>query len=339
MRLSTLGLSLTSLTLLAVTGECIRLTTWNIRYDWDDKIPVSDTIASLPSRLQEPSPYYPRASTERPWSSRRIGVAALLEFQAPAVVSFQEASDHHVRDMKTLLGNDWDWVGLGRDGGKASGELNPIFFDKTQVQLKSWDTFWLTNTPFEFSQYPGAGSVRICTVARLSVGDKNLTVVHTHLDDQSDAQRRLAASLIMHRVRYEVATTGATVFVKGDMNSPAEGTDNGAYRIFTGTLPPVAINSTFASKFAIPKDSPLPSNFTMLDTRGTTPRSKVVGHFSTFTGFHRLGDLSEYGRIDFVLGASHDNWKSVAYKADEALYDDGVYLSDHRPVTVDIVLP
>ena len=31
--------------------------------------------------------------------------------------------------------------------------------------------------------------------------------------------------------------------------------------------------------------------------------------------------------------------ESVAYKADEALYDDGVYLSDHRPVTVDLVLP
>ncbi|KAG9073973.1 hypothetical protein FRC06_011016 [Ceratobasidium sp. 370] len=198
--------------------------------------------------------------------------------------------------------------------------------------------FWLTNTPFEFSQYPDAGSVRTCVAARLSVGGKNLTVLHTHLDHESDAQRRLGASLLLHRARYEAATTGATVFVKGDMNSPAEGNDNGAYRIFTGTLPPVAINSTFASRFAIPENSPLPSNFTMLDTRGTTPREKVVGHFATFTGFKELGDMSEYGRIDFVFGDSHANWKSVAYKADEALYDDGVYLSDHRPVTVDIVL-
>ncbi|KAG9087449.1 hypothetical protein FS749_002906 [Ceratobasidium sp. UAMH 11750] len=336
MRLPIFSLGLAAL---LATGQCIRLTSWNIRYDWDDKIPVSDTIASLPSRLKQPSPYYPKASTERPWSSRRIGVAALLQFQASAVISFQEASAHHVRDMKTLLGNDWDWVGLGRDGGKADGEMNPIFFDKTQVQLKSWDIFWLTDTPFEFSQYPGAGSVRICTAARLSVGGKNLTVLHTHLDHLSDAQRRLGASLILHRARYEAATTGATVFIKGDMNSPTEGQDNGAYKIFTGALPPVAINSTFASRFPIPENSPLPSNFTMLDTRGTTPREKVVGHFATFTGFHNLGDTSEYGRIDFVFGDSHAKWKSVAYMAAEILYDDGVYLSDHRPVTVDVVLP
>ncbi|KAG8731546.1 hypothetical protein FRC10_001651, partial [Ceratobasidium sp. 414] len=320
MRLSALGLGLASFTFLSVTGQRVRLTSWNIRYNWDHGVSISDTIKSLPDRLLAPSEYYPSASTERAWIDRRIGVTALLDFQAPAVVSFQEASTMHVQDMQTLLGDHWDWVGLGRDkNGKVGGELNPIFFDN--------------NTPFKPSQYPGAGSVRICTVARLSVEGKNLTVLHTHLDDESDDQRRLGASLIMHRARYEAATTGATVFVKGDMNCPAEGKDNGAYRIFTGTLPPVAIDPTFTSKYSIPTNSSLPSNFAMLDTRGATPRANVVGHFATFTGFHKLGDLSEYGRIDFVFGASHNNWKSVAYKADEALYDDGVYLSDHRPVT------
>ncbi|KAG9081006.1 hypothetical protein FRC06_005922, partial [Ceratobasidium sp. 370] len=147
------------------------------------------------------------------------------------------------------------------------------------------------------------------------------------------------ASLILYRARYEAATTGAPVFVNGDFNSPAEGTDSGAYKILSGALPPVDVNSTFAAKFAVPEDSPLPNNFTMLDTRGTTPRSKVFGHFATYTGFSNLGSTSVYGRIDFVFGASHVNWQSVAYKADEALYDDGVYLSDHRPVTVDLVLP
>ncbi|KAG8728462.1 hypothetical protein FRC10_004961, partial [Ceratobasidium sp. 414] len=74
------------------------------------------------------------------------------------------------------------------------------------------------NTPFEVSEYKGAGSVRTRTVVCLSVEGKSVTVVNTHLDHLSDGQRRLATSLIMHRVRYEIATTGATVFVKGDMN-------------------------------------------------------------------------------------------------------------------------
>ncbi|KAG9120469.1 hypothetical protein FRC07_004030 [Ceratobasidium sp. 392] len=340
MRPSVLILSLASLTSLLGAGQCIRLTTWNLRYDSQpDNTTVADTLSALPDRLQEPTSFYPDASRERPWSSRRVGVAALLEFQAPTIISFQEALFRQVQDLKELLGADWDWVGIGRDDGKARGEFSPIFFNKTLVQLKSWDTFWLSDTPFDVSKYPSAGSYRICTVAHFSTGGKNLTVLNTHFDDQSDDQRRLAASLILHRARYEAATTGASVFVNGDFNSPAEGTDNGAYRIFSGRIPPVAINSTFTSKFAIPSKSPLPSNFTMLDTRGTTPRSKVFGHFATYTGFSKLGVTSPYGRIDFVFGASHVNWKSVAYKADEALYDDGVYLSDHRPVTVDLLLP
>ncbi|KAG8703797.1 hypothetical protein FRC09_003935 [Ceratobasidium sp. 395] len=284
---------------------------------------VADTLSSLPDRLKEPTSFYPDASRERPWSSRRVGVAALLEFQAPTIISFQEALVRQVEDLKKLLGDDWEWVGVGRDDGKLRGEFSPIFFNKTIVRLKSWDTFWLSNTPFDVSKYPGAGSYRVCTVAHLSVGGKDLTLLNTHFDDQSDDQRRLAASLILYRARYEAATTNSPVFVNGDFNSPAEGADSGAYRIFSGAIPPVAINSTFASKFAVPGKSPLPSNFTMLDTRG----------------FSKPGVTSPYGRIDFVFGASHVNWQSAAYKADEALYDDGVYLSDHRPVTVDLLLP
>ncbi|KAH7337423.1 Endonuclease/exonuclease/phosphatase [Rhizoctonia solani] len=317
----------------------LRLTTWNLRYDsQSNNLTVADSIASLPDRLKEPEPYYADASHEKPWSTRRIGVAALLRFQGSPIISFQEALVRQVRDLKELLGENWDWVGVGRDDGLESGEFSPIFFDKSVVQLKSWDTFWLTNTPFDVSKYPGAGSYRICTVAHLSAGGKDVTLLNTHFDDQSDAQRRLAASLILHRAKYEAATTKAPVFVNGDFNSPAEGTDNGAYEIFTGKLSPVPINATFAEKYAVPADSLLPENFGMIDTRGSTPREMVFGHFATYTGFSNPGNTSPYGRIDFVFGASHVKWQSVAYKADEALYDDGVYLSDHRPVTVDLIL-
>ncbi|KAF8607107.1 hypothetical protein BDV93DRAFT_520017 [Ceratobasidium sp. AG-I] len=318
----------------------IRLTTWNLRYDSQpDNLTVSDTLATLPDPLVQPNPYYADAAREKPWSRRRVGVSALLEFQGSGIISFQEALVRQVKDLKDLLGDDWEWVGVGRDDGVERGEYSPIFYNKSLVGLKSWDTFWLSNTPFDVSKYPGAGSYRICTVARLSVGGTPLTLLNTHFDDQSDTQRRLAASLILYRAKYEAATTGGAVFVNGDFNSPAEGTDNGAYRIFSGAAAPVAINATFAEKYAVPAENPLPEDFSMLDTRGTTPRQKVFGHFATYTGFSNLGNTGPYGRIDFVFGASNVKWESVAYKADEALYDDGVYLSDHRPVTVDLVLP
>ena len=49
-------------------------------------------------------------------------------------------------------------------------------------------------------------------------GEKNFTVLNTHLDDQSDDQRRLAASLLLTRARFEAVTTGEPVFITGDFN-------------------------------------------------------------------------------------------------------------------------
>ncbi|KAF8752062.1 Endonuclease/Exonuclease/phosphatase family [Rhizoctonia solani] len=292
MRFVGLVLSLV-LTATLTVATSLRLTTWNLRYD---------------SQSNNLTPYYADASHEKPWSTRRIGVAALLKFQGSSIISFQEALVRQVHDLQELLGKEWGWVGIGRDDGVERGEFSPIFFKKSVVELKSWDTFWLT-CPFVHQW-------------------KRFTLLNTHFDDQSDAQRRLAASLILYRAKYEAATTQAPVFVNGDFNSPAEGTDNGAYKIFTGVIAPVAINATFAQKFAVPKNKPLPR-----DSRWSTR-----GSDATREGFSAPGYTNSYGRIDFVFGASHVKWQSVAYKADEVLYDDGIYLSDHRPVTVDLVL-
>lgn len=81
-------------------------------------------------------------------------------------------------------------------------------------------TFLPSNTPFEPSKFPGAGSVRICTAAHFQVTgtDKKFTLLNTHLDDQSDAQRRLAGSMLLTRARFEAVTTNAPVFVQGDFN-------------------------------------------------------------------------------------------------------------------------
>lgn len=76
------------------------------------------------------------------------------------------------------------------------------------------------NDPFEPSVYPGAGSSRICTAARFSsiASGKVFTVLNTHLDDQSDEQRRLAASMLWARARYEAVNKTGPVFVIGDFN-------------------------------------------------------------------------------------------------------------------------
>ena len=182
---------------------------------------------------------------------------------------------------------------------------------RSDVELVSNDSFWTSNTPFEPSRFPGAGSFRICTATSLILKSDPAAPVHftylnTHLDDQSDDQRRLAASMMLVRARYEAYKTGGPVIITGDFNSPSTGTDSGAYQIITGQLAPVAVNATFAAKYAVP-NSTLP-DFTMLDLKAETPREYVSGEFATYTGFNAPGDASVYSRIDFVYGGSNGKW-------------------------------
>lgn len=82
------------------------------------------------------------------------------------------------------------------------------------------------NTPFVPSKFPGAGSVRICTASRLSYTPPpsatsppiTFTLLNTHLDDQSDSQRKLGASLILTRAKFEALRTGGVVLITGDFN-------------------------------------------------------------------------------------------------------------------------
>ncbi|KAJ7346392.1 hypothetical protein DFH08DRAFT_213898, partial [Mycena albidolilacea] len=185
----------------------------------------------------------------------------------------------------------------------------------------------------------GAGSFRICTVVHLQLktGDHtNFTFLNTHIDDQSDAQRRLAASVILYRARFEAVTTNNPVLVAGDFNSPPTGADSGAYNIFnTGVTPPVAINATFAAKYAVAPQSPA---FSMLDLRAEAPRRVVKSTFATFTGFTAPSLTSSWQRIDFLFGGTNGGWTADGYRVESSRTDDGVLASDHRPVFADVTL-
>lgn len=165
-------------------------------------------------------------------------------------------------------------------------------------------------TPFDVSKYPGAGSFRICNLVHAIAHDSQsskstpFTYMNTHLDDQSDDQRRYGASLILYRARYEAWKTKGPVLVTGDFNSGSTGQDSGAYQIITGQIPPVAINETFAARYAVPNGTL--EGFDMEDLKGVASRINVYGDFATYTGFN--GDLSVWTRIDFILGASTGDW-------------------------------
>lgn len=170
------------------------------------------------------------------------------------------------------------------------------------------------NTPFEVSRYPGAGSLRICTAARFTLktpNPVNFSLLNTHLDDRSDSQRRLGASLILQRARYEAWEYDGPVIVTGDFNSPATGSDSGAYNISTGVLSPMAINQTFAEKYAVPNGTM--QGFVLQDLKGAAPRFSVGGDIATYTGFSSPSDSSSFTRIDFIFGGTNGKWYVLLY--------------------------
>ncbi|KAG9014345.1 hypothetical protein FRB94_012751 [Tulasnella sp. JGI-2019a] len=325
----------------------MRLLTWNLRFDSQpDDISVTETLESLPDPLSAPE--FMRRRHEQPWSARRIRVAQEIRGSGVVVIGFQEALLRQVRDLKELLGDEWDWVGVGRDDGKEGGEFGPIFYNIKHLKLEESDTFWLSDTPFKPSRYPSAGSFRIATVARLSVipgnsisatGERAFIFINTHLDERSEGQRELGASLILHRARYEASKVqdhASAVIVVGDFNSEQTGSDSGAYRILTGVTLPKAIPLPFKEKFPIPDDHL--RDFTMSDFLGATPRLDVSGYFRTFTGFEEPLGMKRGGRIDYVLGGSNGGWAARRYRTGSTITDDGMLASDHRPVFVDLEL-
>lgn len=218
-------------------------------------------------------------------------------------------------------------------------------------------------TPSKPSIYPGACCNRLCTVARLFIQatSKPLSLLNTHLDNVSDAQRRYGASLLLIRGRFEAAISKGPVMLTGDFNSSPTGSDSGAYEIVTGKVPPVPVDKTFADQYS-PREGAFP-DFKFLDTRTETPRFGVSGNFGTFTGWSPIV-TKEWERIDFIFGGNNRGWcvvcffyfrkehcerspllisrfpprcrTSTACRVGAGMSDDGMMNSDHRPVFNDL---
>jgi len=291
---------------------------------------------------------------EQPWSARRVRVTQRLWASRVDLIGFQEALVRQVRDLEELLGSgEFAWVGVGRSDGVSAGEFCPIFYRRTALTLLETDTFWLSNTPFEpGSRFPGAGCPRLATFAlfRLSAASekhpRDIALINTHLDHVSDAQRRIGASMVLHRARYEaLVRPGVPLFVTGDLNSSASGSDSGAYTVLTGTVPAPAVPDEFARRFPLPSDPSYPNpvdpserkeQLVVRDLRSVAPRACVGGKWATFTGFEHRKD--EEACIDFVFGRSDGAWEAKNVFVETTLSDDGILASDHRPVVADIVI-
>ncbi|KAF8522763.1 hypothetical protein BU17DRAFT_44344 [Hysterangium stoloniferum] len=270
------------------------------------------------------------------------------------ISGFEEAVVRQVDDLQILLGSGWDHRGVGASITPSPREFSPLICQKT-LQLPTWDTFWLSETPFDVgSKAPKAGNPRICepnlffaiyvfirlginTTARFQAQTGILTVMVTHWDDQSDEAREIGASLILHRAKYETAATQRVSYNQG-----VEPTHIKQNLISISAPPPTAINATFQEKFPILAQSP---PFQMVDLRTVSPKGHISGNFVTYTGFEPLSNTEDMKRIDFIMGGSNGGWSARvpfipwsgfflkrnsrtanSYKVGTNIYDDGLYV-------------
>ncbi|MEU4419684.1 endonuclease/exonuclease/phosphatase family protein [Actinoplanes sp. NPDC024001] len=190
----------------------------------DPQLPAMETLAgpATPADLDVMTfnLRFAASITPHSWAQRRPAMRDLLTAERPHLIGTQEGLAGQLRDIESDLGENYDYLGLGRAGGSLSEHM-AIFYDTARLRPRTSGNFWLSETP----QVPGsiswgAYSVRMVTWALftdLATG-REFYAVNTHLDNVSEPARRNATRLIVQRL---ATFDRLPVVLTGDFNSPA----------------------------------------------------------------------------------------------------------------------
>ncbi|GKT51201.1 uncharacterized protein ColSpa_11382 [Colletotrichum spaethianum] len=254
---------------------------------------------------------------EARWSTRRPRLAAQLNYETAvrpeSLLCMQEVVEQQLLDISEDLGPSWAHIGVGRDDGVAAGEFSPIFYQPDTWSLVENRTYWLSETP----EVPGsrgwdAALPRIVTVASFKHIKTGLPLVYmcTHFDHQGKmAQERSAELLVDLAQELGSLFEGTTpVFLGGDLNIPP---DNAAYQT-------------------------LVAESNMHDTRNIVHQARRTGHSKTYTAFTDINWDDTLIDYLFVRDPTVRTMEFLSHAVLPNKFDDGLYISDHRPVVLDV---
>ncbi len=167
---------------------------------------LASAIMSSPSEIQfKAMTYNIRYGTakdgDNAWPHRRGALIGVIREHAPDVLGLQEALKFQLDEINSALPG-YTTIGVGRDDGKERGEYAALLVktEKFQVLDKGW--FWLSDTPEKVASRTWGNNVtRICTWAKLKLGDHTFTAVSTHWDHESQEAREKSAKLILDRIQ------------------------------------------------------------------------------------------------------------------------------------------
>lgn len=160
------------------------------------------------------------ASVDGPnvWANRKAAVADMLRYYCPDLLGLQEVCPNQMDDLKALL-PQYEALGVGRDDGKHAGEHSPVFFKKSRFKLLTHGDFSLSATPETFGTKGWDASYnRVCSWAILKdiKTGKKIAFFNTHLDNDGQVARREGIRLILQRIAKEAP--GLPAIITADYN-------------------------------------------------------------------------------------------------------------------------
>lgn len=239
-----------------------------------------------------------------------------------AELNQQSSADDGERREEPLQGPEWAYIGVGRDDGGQKGELCPIIYPAKTFTLLHSENVWLSPTPDQPSKGWDASCIRILTVGVFQHKQtaQRLVAANTHLDHKSSESRLESVKMILSTLRkthQEWSRPQQTlgVLLTGDFNSFPE---QEAY---------VAMRD----------------DGWMKDLQQDVGSRGRYGETNTFTGFEPEKQKDHQGRIDYIWHGPTQYfvpspWKSLGYAVLPNVFDDKVFLSDHRAVIGDVRL-
>ena len=137
------------------------------------------------------------------WMVRYPVVCDILKVESFDIFGTQEVMHNQLEDMLSAL-PDYDYVGVGRNDGKTSGEYAAIFYKEDRIKCLSSGHFWLSETP-EVAGSKGwdAKYPRICTWGQFKdkKTGRKFWMFNLHMDHRGVEARKQSALLVMERIK------------------------------------------------------------------------------------------------------------------------------------------
>ena len=165
------------------------------------------------------------------WQYRKNTIAGLIQFHDFDILGTQEGLENQLVQLKGLL-PDYEYIGVGREDGKNTGEHSAIFYKTASFELLEKGDFWLSEDPSKPNKGWDAVLPRICSWGRFKDKSSGFTFYffNTHFDHVGKVARSESAKLILEKIK-QIAGTSPTLLT-GDFNVDQ---NSASYKILNGS--------------------------------------------------------------------------------------------------------